>query len=429
MKISANEFNNVFVNVGPNLAKEIPEITVDDYTGNSYVNNINTMFLVGVEEAEVLNSVKNYKGKRSMDCDEFDMLLLKNIIECVFEPFTYICNLSFTSGVFPVHMKTAKVVPLYKTGDRHLFSNYRPVSLLPQFSKILEKLFVTRLDKFIEKHNILNDNQYGFRAKHSTAMALMELVEEISTAVDKKEYMIGIFVDLKKAFDTIDHELLLKKLGRYGIRGVAHSWLSSYLKNRYQYVKIDDTVSELLQVNCGVPQGSVLGPRLFILYMNDLSMTLDLFKYILFADDTNLFYSGKHLDSMLHTVDREMDKVKNWFDINKLSLNLEKTKFMIFSNRTVNINAQIKIGNIEIERVKETKFLGVIIYDKLRWKSHITHVGSKVSKSIAILYKAKNLLNDNALHILYYSIIAPYINYCVAIWGNAKKKPSYRSNC
>ncbi|KAF7660965.1 hypothetical protein LDENG_00270650, partial [Lucifuga dentata] len=169
MKISANEFNNFFVNVGPNLAKEIPEITVDDYTGNSYVNNINTMFLVGVEEAEVLNLVKNYKGKRSTDCDEFDMLLLKNIIECVIEPFTYICNLSFTSGVFPDHMKTAKVVPLYKTGDRHLFSNCKPVSLLPQFSKILEKLFVTTLDKFIEKHNILNDNQYGFRAKHSTA--------------------------------------------------------------------------------------------------------------------------------------------------------------------------------------------------------------------------------------------------------------------
>ena len=163
-------------------------------------------------------------------------------------------------------MKIAKVLPLYKNGEKHLFTNYRPVSLLSQFSKILEKLFAFRLDKFIDKYQILNDSQYGFRCKNSTSLALLELIEELTNTIDNKESTIGVFIDLKKAFDTIDHSLLLQKIENYGIRGKALTWVKSYLNNRQQYVYFNDTKSDILNISCGIPQGSILGPKFFILY-------------------------------------------------------------------------------------------------------------------------------------------------------------------
>lgn len=183
------------VNVGPSLAANIPTIK-DKADENTITDNVDSIFLGKVDEEEILNIVKSCASKGSPDCVDMDMILVKNTIELVIEPFTYICNLSFSSGVFPVNMKTAKVIPLYKNGDKNVFSNYRPVSLLPQFSKIFEKLFVTRLDKFIERYNILSNNQYGFRTNHSTSMALMELIEEISIAIDKRHYFVSILIPL-----------------------------------------------------------------------------------------------------------------------------------------------------------------------------------------------------------------------------------------
>lgn len=187
----------------------------------------------------------------STDCDSIDMTIVKKVIEAIVQPLTYICNLSFKTGNFPKEIKTAKVIPLYKTGDRHQFTNYRPVSLLPQFSKILEKLFIY---KFIDKHKLLFESQYGFRAQRSSSMALLELIEEITSSIDKKKFAIGVFTDLKKAFDTINHKLLIKKLERYGIRGVVLHWIKSYLSNRQQFVKMGDFQSSNLDIACGVPQ-------------------------------------------------------------------------------------------------------------------------------------------------------------------------------
>ena len=177
-------------------------------------------------------------------------------------------------------MKVAKVIPIFKGNDKQIFTNYRPISLLPQFSKILEKLFNVRLDNFIERHSILSNSQYGFRPNMSTSLALLELTEEITSALDKKKSSIGDFIDLKKAFDTIDHTLLLEKLRHYGVRGVANDWLSSYLENRLQYVSFGDTDSTLRNVICGVPQGSILGPKLFILYINDICNVSPVLKFI-----------------------------------------------------------------------------------------------------------------------------------------------------
>lgn len=228
-------------------------------------------------------------------------------------------------------------------------------------------------------------------------------------------------MDLKKAFDTVDHNFLIMKLHKYGIRGTALSWLNSYLHNRQQYVELQNHISKSKKITCGVPQGSVLGPLLFNLYINNVWEVSKTLKTILFADDTNLICSGENMEQLLDTVENELQKMKSWFDANKLTLNLSKTKFIIFGNRATTLNKKLMINDIEIERVKELKFLGVIIDEKLCWKPHIHYIKAKISKSIAILYKINYLLNQQTLYTLYCSFILPYITYCLEVWGNTYK--------
>ena len=417
----ADKFNSFFVNIGPNLAADIRDPGSIDEDGCLIERNPNSMFIAAVDEQEIIDTVNKCSNKKSTDCNNIDMALVKSTIEFISKPLSYICNLSFQTGIFPNKMKTAKVIPLYKTGDKHNFTNYRPVSLLSQFSKVLEKLFNSRLDKFINKYNLLSDSQYGFRSNRSTSHALIETVEDITNAIDQKLHSVGIFIDLKKAFDTIHHDILINKLERYGIRGIAKNWVSSYLSNRNQFVKLGETVSSCLDIVFGVPQGSVLGPKLFILYINDMCNVSEKLKLILFADDTNIFCAGNNLHELQDMVSNEMGKLKSWFDKNKLSLNLSKTKVMLFSNSRINIDFNINIDGISIERVNENKFLGVIIDENINWKTHIKNTLNKLSRSISILSKAKHVLDRNSLRILYCSLVLPYLNYCSEVWGNTYK--------
>lgn len=245
------------------------------------------------------------------------------------------------------------------------------------------------MDSFLNKYDVLSEHQYGFRNNCSASLAVMELVEHVAAAVDQKLNTVGVFIDLHKAFDTSDHALLLKKCEQYGLRGVTHQWLKSYLSNRFQYVQINNTQSQLETVICGLPQGSVLGPKLFIFYLNDIFIVSTMLKFIMFADDTNMFCSGKNMDELLQSVEKELTVLKKWFDYNKLSLNENKTKFMIFSGNRTHSNAKLQLNGVEIERVYETTFLGVILDNKFSWKPHIEYIRSKVEKSVGILYKTK----------------------------------------
>ena len=250
-------------------------------------------------------------------------------------------------------------------------------------------------------------------------MALLELIEEITSAVDNKKCTIGVFIDLKKAFDTIDHKLLLTKLEHYGIRGVAYDWIKSYLCERKQYVSVNSCNSEDMNVVCGVPQGSILGPKLFILYVNDIANVSSLLRFVLFADDTNIFLSGDDAKEISNTLSIELDKLNSWFAVNKLSLNVSKTNYMIFGNKKIDKDMNIRVGinGISIDRVYNATFLGVTIDDKLNWKEHIKMIQSKLSKTTAIIYKASHVLTERALYILYCSLALP------EIWGN-----TYRTN-
>ena len=415
----ANKFNSFFTNVGPKLASKIKHVKNKDIYNYLGDTNDNSMYLPPVNERDVLNTVGECKAKASEDVDNLSMHIIKHIINSVTEPFTHICNLSFENGVVPDLMKISKIVPLFKSGEKNDFTNYRPVALLPQFSKILEKLFCKRLTEFIDKYKLISDSQYGFRSNRSTSLAILDLIEELTSALDDNKYTIGVFIDLRKAFDTIDHGLLLKKMEHLGIRGVVNNWLSSYLNNRKQYVEINNVSSDLQNIICGVPQGSVLGPILFIMYINDICNASDLLKMVLFADDTNLFRSSYDLNSLCEQVSVELSKLNNWFNVNKLSLNVSKTNFIVFCGKKEIKDINIKINNENIERVYSTKFLGVIIDSKLTWKDHIHKLKTRLSKCISILYKCNSVIEISTLRTLYCSLFLPHINYCCEIWGLA----------
>ena len=317
-------------------------------------------------------------------------------------------------------MKIARIVPLFKSGDQRLFQNYRPISILHIFSKLLERVVYKRILDYINESCIFFTNQYGFRKNHSTYLALIHLCDKITSAIDRKEFTIGIFLDLSKAFDTVNHDILFDKLWHYGIRGVALTWMKSYLANRLQFVQYNNSCSSYKVIQCGVPQGSILGPLLFLLYISDIGNVSNILELILFADDTNLFFSHNDLYSLTNIVNCEIERLSEWFKANKLSINIKKCNYMIFKPRQKRIHTDFSVllNDCAIVRVKEIVFLGVILNEHISWKPHISHVARKILKSIGIIYKTSFLFSKSSLRKLYYSLVYPYLQYCITIWGS-----------
>ena len=411
----AISFNNYFTNIGPNLSKNIPP-SQNTHMDNMPERQTNSIFIKPVIEKEVENLIKSLKTTAA-GWDSISSNIVKSMYNSFITPLTHVLNLSITQGVFPNCMKIAKVLPLFKSGDKTNILNYRPISILPVFSKILERLMYNRLLVFIDKHGLLYRNQFGFRTKHSTALALTVLVDKITNTFDTQDHMVGVFLDFSKAFDTVDHHILLDKLAHYGIRGLALQWITSYLTSRVQYVCFDNICSDRESIVCGVPQGSILGPLLFLLYINDISNVSDKVFSILFADDSNVFCTGKNIYEVINNMNRELNKIIIWLHTNKLTLNVDKSNYIIFSRQKITTHNDIKIDNTTLKRIYETKFLGVYIDAKLSWKTHVSYIKNKISKGIGILCKARKSLTTDALVTLYYSFIYPYLSYCLEIWG------------
>ena len=305
--------------------------------------------------------------------------LLKAVSEFITTPLTYIFTLSFLKGTYPDSLKNALIIPLFKKGDRNAVENYRPISLLPCIGKILEIIVNDRLTGFLEKYNLLHNCQHGFRKSFSTDTALSQFIHNIQLSLDRNLTTMGLYVDFTKAFDCVNHQILIEKLHRYGIRGVALDWFTSYLSNRSQKVQLHNaTFSSLRSVDCGVPQGSILGPTLFIIYANDLHLYLQKLPNVLqiyYADDSNFLITGNSLQEVASIATGLLQSITLWCNKNRLVINNDKTTHMLFRKRYSSFE-----NSLNISLSISSKLLGVVVDNTLSWTSHIDYICGKLTK-------------------------------------------------
>ena len=418
----ANKFNTFFTNIGPSLASKLS--ATGNKTYKDYLNTpcIHKFTFSTITESEVIKTIDKLPSKTSSGVDGISTVLLKHIKHEISKPVTLILNQCLATGIFPDKLKIAKVVPIYKSEDDNIFNNYRPISVLPALSKVFEKIIFNQTYSHFDDHNLFFGNQYGFRKKHSTELAVLEVIDRITNQLDKGQTPMNIYLDLSKAFDTLDHDILINKLQYYGVHGSALRLFKNYLTERKQYVIYNETPSELGSITTGVPQGSILGPLLFIIYINDIAQSTSHFNFITYADDTTLCGAQtRHNDAK--TTEHELNKVTEWLKINKLSLNVKKTKAMVFHMPQKKVILPIlRINGTIVEFVDNFVFLGIQINKHLNWNHHNTDVANKIVKTVGILNILKIYLPLNVLRIIYNSLILPHLNYGILLWGHQAKQ-------
>lgn len=443
---SLNSCNEYFTNIGKKLADHtLTKLNVtEDFLASNF-KSINTpvesLFLYPTDVMEVGHLIKELKNGSAPGLDGCTSLLLKSIASSISEPLVQLFNLSLASGTFPDVWKTGVVSPIHKEGSKSTPSNYRPISLLSIISKLLEKIVNKRVVQFLESNSLISNNQFGFRCNRSTEDAVVLLTRLVADSLDRGRRCLGAFIDLAKAFDTVSIPILLRKLYNMGIRGIAHVWFLSYLTNRRQCVRVGSTTSDPLPVTFGVPQGSILGPTLFLIYINDIiNISLHGADIICYADDTAVLFHDDSWEGVSAAAELGMSKLAHWLSSNLLTLNLNKTKFLTFhktlasrpltpckltihscSSYLVDHHSRAVCGCPPVEHSDHIKYLGVIIDEKFSFKKHISLLSARVRKSIFLMKSLRQSAPVNVLLLVYKTVCQSSLLYCLSAWGGIVK--------
>ena len=366
------------------------------------------MFLTPTTPLEIDSLILSLKLKRMNyedDIPPFFLRIAKNILSF---PLAFMINHSFSLRIFPKILKTVKVLPIFKKGNAKNISNYGPISLLLSISKIYERAIYNQTILFFDRNNILAPNQFGFRKSYSTNHAILNLITKCYDNIQNKLFSNLILLDVKKAFDSVSHDILVAKLHHYGIRGIANDLFASHLANRQQYTIINNCSSNLERVIFGVPQGSILGPLLFSIYVNDLCF---LFNSIpqLYADDTAILLQHKNIIDLEKNTNSMLESIFNWMNTNLLTVNPDKSTSIPISHNSKkkNFSVNVTYNDVPIENVSSSKYLGLILDQNLTFVEQIKMIETKVSRASGIISKIKPFLPAKTLISLYYSLLHP----------------------
>ena len=404
--------NDFFINVGTN-----PHSKMTNRNSNNNRNTVNPGLNFELEEVTqntIDTLLRQINVAKSSGVDNIKARVLKDALEILSHHICILMNGSIKAQIFPQSLKEATVIPIPKKGDVSQVSNYRPISLLPMPSKVLEKVVHQQLSDHIEEENLLSEFQHGFRKNHSTAQAITELVTGINHSLDNRGKTVALFIDFRKAFDCVQFLVLINKLRKAGLGTKTIKWVESYLHNRKQRTRVNGLTSSKKTITQGVPQGSILGPLFYILYANDIAKVVHKNKVVFYADDTVIYSSGKNVKKLVAKIQKDLDNLVKWCRQNGLYINSDKTKYMIFSNKSLDastIGKALKIDKVRIELVTTYCYLGIVLDEQMTYEAHVNKLVGRVAAKIAQMKRIRQYITEKAALLIYKNAILPIMEY------------------